>query len=91
VIEAGHASGGDYRTREELQYQGRGEQESGVTHAERAAEQFPATVLPHPADEQADRADAEAGSDKYAVSSAGYDSGLDQAEESDREGERERR
>jgi phosphatidylglycerol:prolipoprotein diacylglycerol transferase len=91
VIEVGDARGGDYRAREELQYQGRGEQESGVTHAERAAEQFPAAELPHPADEQAERADAEAGSEEYAVSGAGQDSGLDQAEESDREGERERR
>jgi hypothetical protein len=40
---------------------------------------------------RADRADAEAGRDEYAVSGAGHDSGLDQAEESDREGEPERR
>ena len=56
--------GSDHGAREYFVYQGGGEQESGVAHAERAAKQFAAPVLPQSADEQAAGADAEAGGEE---------------------------
>jgi hypothetical protein len=88
---AASASWSDHGTREYLVNQGDGEQESGVARAERAAKQLAAPVLPQPADEQAAGANTEAGGEEDAARGAGQDPGLDQAEDADRERERERR
>jgi hypothetical protein len=76
VVEGKRTRGTDDWDGEELQYQGGGEQESRVAHAEGAAEQFPTAELPEPADEQPDSADAEAGGDEDIVRGARQDPAL---------------
>jgi hypothetical protein len=87
VVEIGDPRGCDHWACEHFVNQGGGEQESGVTDAECAAEELAAAVLPQPADEQAAGADAKAGGEEDVAGGAGDDPGLDQAENADCERE----
>ena len=77
VVEGEGTCGSDDGDSEELQYQGGGEQESRVAHAESAAEQLPAAILPESADEQPPSADAEARGDEDVIRGARQDPALD--------------